>query len=35
MVETDVLGRLSTDQRQELASLLEIVIAGLDEEAPA
>jgi len=35
MVETDVLGRLTTDQRQELASLLEIVIAGLDEEAPA
>ena len=35
MVETDVLGRLTTDQREELASLLEIVIAGLDEEAPA
>ena len=35
MVETDVLGRLTTDQRQDLASLLEIVIAGLDEEAPA
>ena len=35
IVETDVLGRLTTDQREELASLLEIVIAGLDEEAPA
>ncbi len=31
MVESDVLGPLSRDQREELASLLELVIAGLDD----
>jgi DNA-binding MarR family transcriptional regulator len=31
MVESDVLAPLSRPQREELASLLEIVIAGLDE----
>jgi len=31
MVESDVLGPLSTHQREELASLLELLIAGLDE----
>jgi len=31
MVESDVLGPLSRDQREDLASLLELLIAGLDE----
>jgi DNA-binding MarR family transcriptional regulator len=31
LVESDVLGPLSREQRNELASLLELVIAGLDE----
>ena len=31
MVESDVLGPLSRSQRQDLASLLEVLIAGLDE----
>ncbi len=31
MVESDVLGPLSRSQREELASLLEVLIAGLDE----
>jgi len=31
MVESDVLGPLSLTQREELASLLELLIAGLDE----
>lgn len=31
MVESDVLGPLSRGQREELASLLEVLIAGLDE----
>ena len=31
MVESDVLGPLSKGQRQDLASLLEVLIAGLDE----
>ncbi|HEY8654967.1 MAG TPA: MarR family transcriptional regulator, partial [Dermatophilaceae bacterium] len=31
MVESDVLGPLSQRQRQNLASLLEVLIAGLDE----
>jgi DNA-binding MarR family transcriptional regulator len=31
MVESDVLGPLSRDQREELAALLELVIAGLDD----
>ncbi len=31
MVESDVLSTLTTDQREELASLLEQVIAGLDD----
>jgi DNA-binding MarR family transcriptional regulator len=31
MVESDVLGPLSLDQREQLASLLELLIAGLDQ----
>ena len=31
MVESDVLGPLSRKQREDLASLLEVLIAGLDE----
>jgi hypothetical protein len=31
MVESDVLGPLSLTQREELAALLELLIAGLDE----
>ena len=31
MVESDVLGPLSRGQREDLASLLEVLIAGLDE----
>ncbi len=31
MVESDVLGPLSLGQREDLASLLEVLIAGLDE----
>ena len=31
MVESDVLGPLSHEQREDLASLLEVLIAGLDE----
>lgn len=31
LVESDVLGPLSRDQRQELAALLEMIIAGLDD----
>lgn len=31
MVESDVLGPLSKGQREDLASLLEVLIAGLDE----
>ncbi|HYO17143.1 MAG TPA: MarR family transcriptional regulator [Dermatophilaceae bacterium] len=31
MVESDILGPLSPRQREELASLLELLIAGLDE----
>ncbi len=31
MVESDVLGPLSQGQREDLASLLEVLIAGLDE----
>ena len=31
MVESDVLGPLSRPQREDLASLLEVLIAGLDE----
>ena len=31
MVESDVLGPLSRSQREDLASLLEVLIAGLDE----
>jgi DNA-binding MarR family transcriptional regulator len=31
MVESDILGPLSPHQREELASLLELLIAGLDE----
>ena len=31
MVESDVLGPLSKRQREDLASLLELLIAGLDE----
>jgi len=31
MVESDVLGPLARGQREELASLLEVLIAGLDE----
>jgi len=31
MVESDVLGPLSRTQREDLASLLEVLIAGLDE----
>jgi DNA-binding MarR family transcriptional regulator len=34
MVESDVLGPLSGNQREELASLLEILITGLDESPP-
>ncbi len=35
MVESDVLGPLSKGQREDLASLLEVLIAGLDEMPPA
>lgn len=35
MVESDVLGPLSQRQREDLASLLEVVIAGLDESTQA
>lgn len=35
MVESDVLGPLSRNQREDLASLLEVLIAGLDETPPA
>ena len=35
MVESDVLGPLSRNQREDLASLLELLIAGLDETPPA
>jgi len=31
MVESDVLGPLSRREREDLASLLEVLIAGLDE----
>ena len=34
MVESDVLGPLSRNQREDLASLLEVLIAGLDETPP-
>ena len=34
MVESDVLGPLSQGQREDLASLLEVLIAGLDETPP-
>ena len=34
MVESDVLGPLSRSQREDLASLLEVLIAGLDETPP-
>jgi len=34
MVESDILGPLSPHQREELASLLELLIAGLDENPP-
>ncbi|MEP7035601.1 MAG: MarR family transcriptional regulator [Actinomycetota bacterium] len=33
MVESDVLGPLSQPQREDLASLLEVLIAGLDENS--
>jgi len=33
MVESDVLGPLSRSQREDLASLLEVLIAGLDQTA--
>ena len=35
MVESDVLGPLSHQQREDLASLLEVLIAGLDETTQA
>ena len=35
MVESDVLGPLSRNQREDLGSLLEVLIAGLDETPPA
>jgi len=35
MVESDVLGPLSQRQREDLASLLEVLIAGLDERTQA
>jgi DNA-binding MarR family transcriptional regulator len=35
MVESDVLGPLSHHQRETLASLLEVLIAGLDQSPPA
>jgi len=34
MVESDVLGPLSRREREDLASLLEVLIAGLDETPP-
>jgi len=35
LVESDVLGPLTRSQREQLASLLEVVIAGLDDVGPA